>query len=329
MHVGIVSVHFQLANGGQLLVVHVVGVFPLGDKLREQAVAERQRSDGVQLWHVFIAKCLHESLSLGNLFGRRFLLNFSTESRRMIGVSEFRGGQFSAEPVFYQLIAITCFGFNPARHKSSQQRGFVFFILRENVFNGLHQFPLGVQAELAHIRNAIFGLQQVLEVNILLISCQFVGDNLLRLADFRKVFVTQQMHGEAYSRGAIFKQGGAYGVCGISGGYRCGRKIRIAGGHRGEGCFILWRGTGDHVPGALVVGQAIAIAPGEVNGAFFRQVIEHREISTNRLDVVLTAASFDASFFQLNVERQGGACFGFGTKPDNAVRFPRLLRCLD
>ncbi|MNP41470.1 hypothetical protein D3C76_1351750 [compost metagenome] len=80
------------------------------------------------------------------------------------------------------------------------------FVLWENVFDGLHQFPLGMQAEFANIGNIIFGLQQVLEVNIPLIDHQFVGDDLLLLADLRKVFIAQQMDGEADSRGAIFKQ---------------------------------------------------------------------------------------------------------------------------
>lgn len=75
-----------------------------------------------------------------------------------------------------------------------------------------------MQAELANISNVIFGLQQVLEVNISLIGRQFVGDDLLLLADLRKVFVTQQVDGEADSRGAVFKQAGAAGICGISGG---------------------------------------------------------------------------------------------------------------
>ncbi len=206
----------------------------------------------------------------------------------------------------------------------------MFFILRENVFNGLHQFPLSLQGKFAQIRNVIFSLQQVLEVNILLINRQFVGDDLLILADLRKVFVAQQMHGEADSRGAIFKQGGVASVCGISGGYRCCREIRIAGGRRGKGGFILMCVAGDHVPGALVVGQGVAITPGVIDGAFFWQVIEHREVGAYRLGVVFTAAGFfNACFFQRHIELEIGARCTFRSKPNHCILFAGFLSGLD
>ena len=152
------------------------------------------------------------------------------------------GGQLAVLPVLNQLIAIACFGFNPGGQEFRQQRGFVFLVLWENIFDCLHHFPLSMETEFAQLRNIILGLQQVLEIIITFIRRQFVGDNQLLLADLRKVFVAQKMDGEAHSRGAIFKQGGAAGIHSIGGGFR--------------------RCAGNHVPGALVFGQFVAIAPG-------------------------------------------------------------------
>ena len=206
----------------------------------------------------------------------------------------------------------------------------MFFILRENVFDSLHQFPLSVKAEFAHIRNFIFGLQQVLEINICLIHSQFVGDDLLFLADLRMIFVAQQMDGEADRRGAVFKLGGVGRINGIRGRYGRGREICIVdGAGLGKVGFILWRGAGDHVPGTLVVSQLIAIAPGEVDDAFSRQVVNNRKIGADRFGVVFTAASFDTSLFQLNIERQGGACFAFRSEPNHCILLTGFLSGLN
>ena len=57
-----------------------------------------------------------------------------------------------------------------------------------------------------------------------------------------------------------------------------------------------------HIPGTLVFGQFVTIAPGEINFAFFRQIINNREISANWFGIVLTATRFYASIFQRNVQ---------------------------
>ncbi|MOA02099.1 hypothetical protein D3C78_1215350 [compost metagenome] len=75
------------------------------------------------------------------------------------------------------------------------------------------------------------------------------------------------------------------------------------------------------LPRALVFIQFVALAPGIIHCAFFRKVVIDWKISADWLLKVLPPSSFNTSIFELNIELQIGASFGFRSEPSHCVVF--------
>ena len=238
-------------------------------------------------------------------------------------------------PFFGQQAAVDVLSGRPGFHELNNLIQFTALVLRENGLNCGGQLPQGRHVESLNLRRVFGCQQQVLDVGVIRVHFQRGDARLGFFVDAVDMTVfgnelREQLHAEAHRRDIVFNVNNLAFVAAVFILFYvyvyvyvcvCVTSIFLVES-------ILRRRAVFQLPGALVVGQFVAFAPGKINGAFFRQVVKYREIGADRLHVVLTAACLNASIFQLNIELQVGARFGFCTEPYHCVFLSRLLSSL-